>query len=141
MNLHDAEKMLGEPAPPNEFRPVAIYDPDTDSLEFLASNQSFYARHLDALVTVYYGQDTNEVVGLLFKKARKSFQELLEHAPGFRTEIENHRIKVEHLFTAKIWSSADDPGDARVVTYRKLREVARKNDVEAQIDALAELAT
>jgi hypothetical protein len=120
------------------FTPTAIYDPETDCFEFIASNESYYAESIDALVTAYLSQATGATVGFRLKKVRKFFRELLAKSPGFRTEIEDHRIKVEHLFTAKIWDSAD-PRNAKVVTYRRLRQFAKEHDISTEIDDGAEL--
>jgi len=92
------------------FKPFAHYDAEWDSFEFFATNESFYTEHIDELVAIYYGQETNNVVGLRLKKVKRFFREFLKNAPGFKTEIQDHRIKVEHLFTAKIWSSAQEDG-------------------------------
>jgi hypothetical protein len=120
------------------FRPMATYDAETDCLEFLASNESYYAQPIDALVTLYCSHGTDTPVGLRLKKVKKFFNEFLKKSPGFRTEFADHRIKVEHLFTAKIWAS-EDPNDVRVITYRMLRDIAKSNNVEADIGDLAEL--
>ncbi len=133
-------EQLAERAAAQPFRPFAIYNSDTDSLEFFASNESFYAKPLDPLVTVYYGQETHAVIGLRLKKITKFFQEVLKNTPGFRTEIRDHRIKMEHLITAKIWASTVDREAERVVTFKQLRDVAKSNDVEVDIEPLAELA-
>jgi hypothetical protein len=57
------------------FRPFAQYDSDQDSLEFLASNESFYAQPVDELVTIYYGHETDNVVGLRLKKVKNFFRD------------------------------------------------------------------
>jgi hypothetical protein len=139
--LGDFEKAITErmALPSTAFRPFAHHDADCDSLEFLVSDENFYAEPFDNLVTVYYGQESGDVVGLLFKKIKKFFEDFLKNAPGFKAEIKDHRIKVESLFTAKIWSSSEGPDDARILIYKQLREVAKENDVETEIDDLAEL--
>ena len=133
----DAIEQLANKAAASPFRPFAVYNSEKDHLEFFASNESFYAQPLDDLITVYYGHESGKPVGLRLKKVKQFFEKILEQSPGFKAEIHNHRIKIEHLFTAKIWSSKD-PMDMRVLTYRQLRDVAQKNEVEAQIDDLAE---
>src|SRR5712692_3100026 len=95
------------------FRPMAIYDADSDCLDFFASHESFYAQSIDALVTIYCRHETGTPVGVRLKKIKKFFREFLIKSPGFRAEVEDHRIKVEHLFTAKIWAS-ENPQDAGV---------------------------
>ena len=133
------DRVAAATAAAQPFRPISHYDAANDALEFFASNENCYAEHIDALVTVYYGMDTGAVVGMRLKKVRRFFKEFLKNAPGFRNEVHDRRILVEHLFTAKIWSSTDNPEDARVLTYRQLREIAKENGVEAEIDDLAEL--
>src|SRR5277367_476250 len=80
------------------FRPSATYDAGSDCLEFFASDESYYAQSIDALVTIYCSHDTGTPVGLRLKKIKKFFGEFLKKSPGFRAEVEDHRIKVEHLF-------------------------------------------
>jgi hypothetical protein len=53
--------LLTEPAEP--FKPTATYDPDGDCIEFLISPEPFYAERVDDLVTVYYSQETGQVIG------------------------------------------------------------------------------
>ena len=49
------------------FEPMAVYDQDGDCIEFLFSNESYYAQRFDSLVTVYYGRESGEIVGSLIK--------------------------------------------------------------------------
>ncbi len=53
--------LLTEPAEP--FRPTATYDPDGDCIEFLVSPDPFYAERVDDVLTVYYSQETGQVIG------------------------------------------------------------------------------
>ena len=50
-----------------EFKPIVTYDRDGDCIEFFISNNPFYAKRMDSLVTVYYSQETGEIVGSLIK--------------------------------------------------------------------------
>ena len=65
MNASFEELVLekAKEAPP--FRPTAHYDADGDCIEFIMTDESFYAERIDPLVTVYYGEDTKEIVGSL----------------------------------------------------------------------------
>ncbi len=51
--------------------PTAYYDPDGDCIEFLARPEPFYVERVDDLVTVYYSQETREVIGSLLKGVTK----------------------------------------------------------------------
>ena len=66
-NSEFAKRMMLLARPAEQFEPTAIYDPDGDCIEFLAKPDSFYAERVDDLVTVYYSQETNEVIGSLIK--------------------------------------------------------------------------
>jgi hypothetical protein len=58
-----------EPARP--FETQVLYDPDGDCIEFLISNEGFFAERIDSLVTVYYGRESGEIVGSLIKGVRR----------------------------------------------------------------------
>src|SRR5262245_52389349 len=91
---------LANQATATPFVPMATYDAGNDRLEFFDCNESCYAESIDPLVTVYRSHDTHAPVGLRVKKVKKFLRELLTKSPGFRAELQDHRIKVEHLFTA-----------------------------------------
>jgi hypothetical protein len=135
-NEEFAQMVLSKVPPEQPFQPMARYDPDGDCIEFLASNESFYARRIDSLVTVYYSQETQEVVGALIKGVSQFLRQVVTQVPGFKIEIEDSRIKLEHFFTARLWSTPADPKEAWVVTYKKLREVAERSGAEAAVDDL-----
>lgn len=61
---------------------TAVYDPDGDCIEFLARPEPFYAERVDDLVTVYYSQETGEVIGSLIKGATRFCNEILNGCPA-----------------------------------------------------------
>lgn len=119
-----------------KFRPQAVYDRDGDCIEFLVSNESFYAERIDTLVTVYRSQRTDEIVGSLIKGVSKILRKFLRRAPGFEIEIRDGRVRLEHVFNAYLWSSPP-PGRVVRLTYEKLREEAEANDIEVSLGKLA----
>lgn len=138
MTNEDFAQLVLSKAPADyQFQPSAYYDPDGDCIEFIAAPDSYYAERIDALVTVYRSQETNEVVGSLIKGVRKFLGNVLRHAPGFRIEIRDGRIKLVHLFTARLWSEPMDPDAVPGVTYRKLRERAEETGAEVDVGDLA----
>ncbi len=90
------------------FRPIVTYDSDSDCLEFFASNESCYAQSIDALVTIYCSHDTDTPVGIRLKKIKRFFGEFLKKSPGFRAEVEDHRIKVEHRRSRRFGGVGDN---------------------------------
>ena len=115
-------KLLARPS--GHFEPTATYDADGDCIEFLANPDPFYAERIDDLVTVYYSQETGELVGSLIKGVSAFCEEMARRLPGFRIEIHDGPIRLVHIFRARLWSSAGDPQDLATLTYRKLIDVA-----------------
>jgi hypothetical protein len=119
-----------EPARP--FETQVLYDPDGDCIEFLISNEGFFAERIDSLVTVYYGRESGEIVGSLIKGVRRIIASLSQKLPGFKIDVEDGRLRLEHLFTAQLWASPSAEPDVGVV-YRKLRQAAERADAEADL--------
>jgi hypothetical protein len=117
-----------------EFRPMAHYDADGDCIEFIVTNETFRAERIDSLVTVYIGRESNEVVGSLIKGVSSYIKGVVDRFPGFKIEIEDGRIKLEHLFTLGLWESDQDPDGTRVIVYKKLRDAAERNHIETAFD-------
>jgi hypothetical protein len=123
--------LLAKPA--EQFRPTATYDPDGDCIEFLAKPDPFYAERVDNLVTVYYSQETGEIIGSLLKGVGRFFKEFSKRNPGFRSVIEDGPVRLEHVFLARLWSSAQDPKAIQTLAYRKLIEVAGETVIEGEL--------
>jgi hypothetical protein len=117
-----------------DFTPMAHYDADGDCVEFIATNETFRAERIDSLVTVYIGRESNEVVGSLIKGVSSFIKGAVERFPGFKIEIEHGRVKLEHLFTLRLWESDQDPDGTAVLVYRKLRDVAERHHFETEFD-------
>lgn len=122
---------LAEKASP--FKPSATYDADGDCIEFIASPEVYRAQRLDDLVTVYYGQETGNIVGSLIKGVSGFRKKMRQKIPGFVIEIEDGPVKLVHIFLAKLWTTAPDADKLVAITYRKLIEIAGTADVEAEL--------
>jgi hypothetical protein len=119
--------------PAEQFKPTATYDRDGDCIEFLAKPDSFYAERIDDLVTVYYSQETDEVIGSLIKGVSKFCRDLEGQLPGFKIEIHDGPVQLQHIFLARMWSAKLDPQGLATLTYRKLVEVSRDAVVEGEL--------
>lgn len=128
-----AKRMMLLAKPAEQFVPTATYDPDGDCIEFLAKPDPFYGERIDDLVTVYYSQDTGEVMGSLIKGVSGFCRRVLEKMPGFKIEIHDGRVKLVHIFLARLWSTNLGPQDMATLTYKKLIEVAEQADLDAQM--------
>jgi hypothetical protein len=132
-----AKRMMLLARPAEEFEPTATYDRDGDCIEFLAKPDPFYAERVDDLVTVYYSQETNEVVGSLLKGVSTFCREMLKTLPGFNIEIQDGRVKLVHFFRARLWSQKWKPQEIVTLAYRKLIDVADETEVETESPCLA----
>ena len=83
---------------------------------------------MDDLVTVYYSQESKEIVGSLIK----GVQSFLKRHPGLTIDIEDGRVRLVHLFRASFWNK-QDPQQVESRTYRKLIEVAEDSQIEAEL--------
>jgi hypothetical protein len=116
-----------------KFTATAYYGPDGDCIEFLARPDNFYAERVDDLVTVYYSEDTGEVLGSLIKGVTSLRDELLKRLPGFQIEIRHGKVKLVHIFRARLWASEMDHAGMAILTYQKLIEVAGQTDIEVEL--------
>ena len=132
-NADFAKRMILLAKPAETFRPTAAYDLDGDCIEFLAKPDSFYAERVDDLVTVYYSQETSEIVGSLVKGVGRFFRDFSKTNPGFKIVIEAGHVKMEHIFLARLWSSTQDRSALETLTYKKLIEVAGETEVEGEL--------
>lgn len=132
-NEEFAKRMLLLARPAEQYRPTATYDPDGDCIEFLAKPDPFFAERVDDLVTVYYSQETGDIVGSLIKGVSHFCSEFSKKNPGFRIVIEDGPVRLEHLFLARLWSSAEDRKAIRTLTYEKLIEVAGETEVQCEL--------
>lgn len=124
-------RLLARPA--EQFEPTATYDPDGDCIEFLAKPHPFYAERVDDLVTVYYSQESGEVIGSLIKGVKTFCERLLQSMPGFQIEIKAGRVQLVHIFRARLWSSKSAPNDLVTLTYEKLIQVAEDSAVDTEM--------
>jgi hypothetical protein len=63
--------------PDRPFSPFAEYDADGDCIEFFVKPDPYYAERIDALLTVYRSQKTQEVVGSLIEGVSHVCREIL----------------------------------------------------------------
>ena len=132
-----AARVLELAAPAEKFTPTAYYDADGDCIEFLARPDNFHAERVDDLVTVYYSEETGEIIGSLLKGVDALCKRLLKLLPGFKIEIRHGKVKLVHIFQAQLWASEMDPDEMATLTYRKLIDVASQTGVEVELKQAA----
>lgn len=132
-NREFAKRMTLLAGSAEKFEPTATYDPDGDCIEFLAKPDVFYAERVDDLITVYYSQDTGEVIGSLIKSVSKFCRDTFSKLPGFKIEIRDGEVLLRHIFLARMWSAELDPEDLATLTYRKLVDVSQETLVQGDL--------
>lgn len=132
-NADFAKRMMLLARPASSFKPTAAYDRDGDCIEFLAAPDPFYAERVDDLVTVYYSQETGEVVGSLIKGVTSFLARMRDRLPGLRIVVQDGRVRMEHVFLVGLLASEKEPTDLATLTYRKLLDVAERADIETDM--------
>ena len=103
--------------------PHSYYDPDGDCAEVLMSNESYVAHRVDRLLTIYVSRSNPpELVGCLVKGIRAMVEQTLKDCPGFKYDIEGTSVRLERLFTARLWSLNETSDDSSAQTYKDVRE-------------------
>lgn len=129
--LNPEEKLLdeitAELGPIPEFEPAAYYDPDGDCIEFLFSNEPFFARRLDGWVTVYHSESSDEIVGGLIKGVEKN---LLKRFPGLRIDIKGNTAIIGLLLRAPAYETGDP---VKQKTYQAMIEKADAHHTRAEL--------
>lgn len=128
------DTMLKDAAAAPPFEPNAFYNVDGDCIEFRATDESFHAERVDSRLTVFYGQESNEMVGALIKGVKCILRDLSKSCPGFSIEVVDGRMKLDMLITATMWKS---DSATRGVAYKKIRSLATKDEVEVDVPAFA----
>ncbi len=128
-----ADRVMQLASPSEQFEPTAIYDRDGDCIEFLVSADPFYAERVDDLVTVYYSQETREIIGSLLKGVSAFCKRMTETMPGFAIEIKDGKIQLVHIFRARLWTSQTDTSGIRTLAYQKLIQAAEESDLETEM--------
>jgi len=133
-NEQFAKMVLDTASPEQPFRPNATYDPDGDCIEFIIKPDNFYAHRIDELLTVYYSEKTNEVVGSLIKSVKAFCKKLIQQSPWFAIVIYEPPIQLSHLFLARLTQLQGKPDQTAelhlLTTYRELIKCAQQENIE-----------
>jgi hypothetical protein len=87
-----------------ESGPTAFFDPDGDCIEFFATRDMYFARRIDDLMTFYYSQETDKLVGFQIKGARRFLASIKTKYPGYSVIVDDGHVKLHVLFVAHLLS-------------------------------------
>jgi len=60
------------------FHPFISHDPEGDCIQFFTKPDSYHAKRLNDLLTVYLSHETGEVTGAMIKGAKRFWRETLK---------------------------------------------------------------
>jgi hypothetical protein len=127
-----AESVLAMAGLHGPFTPSATYIPEGDCVEFVFAPDDYYGERIDGLVTVYYSRKTGEIIGSLLKGIRAFFGKVTQSCPGFAIEIKAGRVRLEHIFLARLWTQ-EKSSEIVVRKYQKLIEAAKETNIEVDL--------
>lgn len=128
-----AQRVLRECNADEEFSPFAAYDRDGDCIEFIADPDSYYAERVDGIVTVYYSEQSNAIIGAQIKGVSK----LMKQYPGLMIEIHDGSVQLHLLLRARLWEQDSRTADIAVMQYKKLIDLAEQSNARVRLDDLA----
>jgi len=134
-----AEIILSMPAPEGPFQPTATYDPDGDCIEFIIKDDDFYAHRMDDLVTVYYSEKDNQLVGAFVKSIKSFCKKFMQRSPYFAVVVEKPPVRLSCLFVARLMELEGQANkqELRVAAtvYQELITQAEQKNVEIPREA------
>jgi hypothetical protein len=122
-----------------EFKPLAIYDADNDSLEIMISNESYrMERTGDSCVYVYVGRESAEITGAIIKRYKKRYVEDPSHV---WFEVNDKNVKTSRLLKL----IRERQGHVAPVTVKllieRLEKMAEDNELETDVGGLVGCGT
>lgn len=133
-----AKRVLDKASPERPFKPNATYDPDGDCIEFMIKPDDFYARRVDELFTLYYSEETNEVVGSFIKSVKAFCKKLIQQYPWFVIVVDEPPIQLSHLFVARLMQLEGEPDQTKLhlaTSYRELLKSAQYENINIPDEA------
>lgn len=86
----------------NDFIKTKIFinhNKKSDNAEFIIRKDKYYTKYIDKLLTIYYSEKTNEMVGVLIKNVSKHLQIADEqNLKGFTIEINTKNYFIGYVF-------------------------------------------
>ena len=122
-----AEEVLKLASDVPSTKAVAYYDQDGDCIEFLYRPRNFYAQRIDDLLTVYYDNTTDEIVGSLVK----GVSQFIKKHPRFAILVDSGKVRLAYLFIAGLASRPQEPSEIVIQTYKTLCRQAEATSAEA----------
>jgi len=124
-----AEDVMAIAGPIREFKPCAFYNRDGDCIESFFQPDDFYAERVDDLLTVYYSEESGELIGSVIKGVSQVFRD----SPVRAILVDDGRVKISHLFVARASTLKEGTDQPHIDIYRKLIKYAEQNNLNAEL--------
>jgi len=125
---NDVMELIGNTSEP--FKPYGYYIPEGDCFEFFISDEEFYGKRIDQFVTIYLSMESHEIIGSLIKDIEILYSEVAKKFPGFGIMIQDGKVRLSHIFLAKILP--ENPNKTIIPTrvYKQLADIIEENDFD-----------
>ena len=125
---NDVMELIGNV--PDPFKPYGYYIPEGDCFEFFISDEEFYGKRIDQFVTIYLSMESNKIIGSLIKDIGLLYSEVAKRFPGFGIMIQDGKVRLSHIFIAKILP--ENPNETIIPTrvYKQLADIIEENDFD-----------
>lgn len=115
---------------PGSFVPVALYNPDNDSLEVLISPETYRVMKTNVpWFTVYTGIESEKITGVRIGHVTSLIKDVQNDPPDIRLEVHDGKCKVAHLFRA-IQEKAKKERTVLSLVIQKLQEEFAEHDLD-----------
>jgi hypothetical protein len=133
MNAEEfAQLVLAQSDLEKDFAPFSVYDHDGDCIEFIAKPDAYFAERVDGIVTVYYSEESNEMIGAQIK----GIKSLMRQSPGLSIEVHDGPVRLHFLLRARIWREDPKLAKISVIKYKKLISLAEASDAKVDLHSL-----
>ena len=131
-NEEFANAMLQFVRPRDEpFAPRSYHNRHGNCIEFIFVDEDYVAERMDELLTLYKGETSGNIVGVVIKGVSTKVAELLDEHPGLKLEVcDGHRFKLEAFFT---WGQLSSRDKFHALTYKTLRQMAEESQAEVEL--------
>jgi len=115
------------------FEPYVFNNTEGDCIEFFVSDDDYYGEWIDAYLTVYRSQETDEIVGFVISNVKRILDKLSEQQSAMAFVIDGGKAKLRSLFVSILSNRNTDTGkdwEMVVREYRKVVELAESNKLD-----------
>jgi hypothetical protein len=117
-----------------EYKPVALYLEDADTVEYVRADVPCVYRRIDGILTLALDMKNRELIGFRLKGFKNFY---IRHLQPTYKLLDSDFIPLVSVIERAVAIIGDEitTDDKRVTAYRQAREIAREDKVEVQMAA------